>query len=333
MFFCNLPKYLFIRRYLKLEHNQENFVKIKTQLGKHLEEFRKCINQIYFDYWTELSSHCGVFHGIKNFKCKNYNDVKQAIREVKSWDEVQKFAILFYVSFDFIPNWREGVAEAVLQKLGFQINDKGMKDGDRKKKTFIVKMCSQQLTNMRKNASSLGRNTSGFSFTTQRWGKHIKEGKEKDYREYQHFYPWMSLGTYVSTLLPNYCLIFVTKLLFHTLSYQIYESILIYKNTDYDPSKKRRRYRKNTGEDDDDSVIKKKKKTRSIANMSAEELEEEIKETEATLLKMKQKIVELLDVSDDDDGEVNFDIDNPVQNKITYSPARMKPVRASLLYT
>jgi len=183
---------------LDLKSKPKNLFELtRTQLEQQLENIKKSINQVFFNYWTELSSHCGVFYG-KSYKCKNYDDLKQAIREIKSKDDVKSFVVLFYISFDFIPNWREAVGEAVLKQHGLQIDVDHEIGGGRKKKTFIAKMASQQITNMRKNLCKLGQETSGFSFTNSRWGDHIKEGKENDFRLPKYFYPWMALGKLVS---------------------------------------------------------------------------------------------------------------------------------------
>jgi hypothetical protein len=189
-----LPNFL-CNSYLGLQ-SPLNKELLRSGLELQLETVKKSINQVYFDYWTELSAHCGVFYG-KSFKCKNYSDIKQAIREIRNKDEVKSFVVLFYISFDFIPNWRELVGEAVLKQHGLQI-DRGTDRVVRKKKTFIERMSSQQINNMQKNLCKLGQGTSGFSFTNMRWGDHIKAGKDKEFRLPKHFYPWRALGKLVS---------------------------------------------------------------------------------------------------------------------------------------
>lgn len=46
---------------------------------------------------------------------KTYKQIQQMMREARSLNDMNKFVGLFYLSFDYIPNWKDDLAEALLR--------------------------------------------------------------------------------------------------------------------------------------------------------------------------------------------------------------------------
>lgn len=180
---------------MNIKINNENFLQVKAQLQAQRKQIQKTINQALFDFWVTTSKYCGVYKDTtKKFFCQNYKEIQTALTRIKSRKEAECFVVLYYLSVDFVPNWRKKLAEAVLRNLGLYIenssssyDEKDTRDG----KNFIERMVSQQYTNMCKNASHIARRNTGYWFTKKRWGKYKRPEGNNDFREPKHFYEWM----------------------------------------------------------------------------------------------------------------------------------------------
>lgn len=149
----------------------------------------------------------------------NWFEFQNAIRSVSTKEKAKEICQIIYVSLNFIPNFREHIAKAVLASCNYKILQENNEDEllslkkkkngkrQRKKRSFIHKLISQMTTNLRKNINRVSISSNGIQYTKIIPEDEV-EARSKDKLSHLRFYEWMIVGEYVSFIcdINNVCL-------------------------------------------------------------------------------------------------------------------------------
>ena len=153
----------------------------------------------------DVAVHIGLTYGSNNIVVDNWMKFQNAVRCVTNREEGRKICEIIYVSLNFVINYREQMATAVLAfcKLKIMKEDnnlfKNTNTKTRKKRSFILKLISQMQTDERKLLNGQAERCTGFSYTKQNPDGDDSRYKGKiDVQRHLKFYDWMIMGAHVS---------------------------------------------------------------------------------------------------------------------------------------
>jgi hypothetical protein len=166
----------------------------KELLDNHLHHFKKLCNEFLIRYFVILTKHLSIFYdGDK--KCENWSHIVASFCQCQNREDVEKFLVLLYISFDFVENSRDQLAAAVLRQIGLRVVKTDVKH-NRKKINCFQRIASRVLSELRKSLNRMGPKTCGWTITNIRPGfvLDLEEIDESGYRMHKHIYPWMING-------------------------------------------------------------------------------------------------------------------------------------------
>lgn len=154
----------------------------------------------------DVALRIGLTYGANNTLVDNWMKFQNAVRSVTNREEGRKICEIIYVSLNFVIDYREQMADAVLAycKLRVMKEDRNLfnntNNKTRKKRPFIFKLISQMQTDERKLLNAQAEKCTGFSYTKQNPDGDDSRytGKQIDTRRHLKFYDWMIMGAYVS---------------------------------------------------------------------------------------------------------------------------------------
>jgi hypothetical protein len=177
------------------------------------------IKAVIRGFWAEIASRVNLTYN-GGTKVDSWRAFQNAIRCVRSRQEGKIICEIIYLSLNFVSHYRELIANVVLASCNYKILNEssaaciGLKSrkgsGTRKKRSFIIKLISQAMTDARKGINLQALNHTGFTYTKTVPEEEV-DARSKDKQNHLRFYDWMIMGEYVSYIL--YVLSDVVKLL------------------------------------------------------------------------------------------------------------------------
>lgn len=175
------------------------------QLTKHKHLLQETIKECLKGFWVDVAIKSRLTYGPQRKVVDTWVKFQNAIRSVTNRKEAQKICEILYVSLNFVFNYREQMADAVLNFCKLRILDTKKENSSnhsnngvrsRKKRSFVLKLISQMQTDVRKTCNTDAENHTGFTYTKQ--NPDGDDGRRlKDKHRYLKFYDWMIMGTYV----------------------------------------------------------------------------------------------------------------------------------------
>ena len=189
---------------LKQEVTKETVSNHMKDLVWHKKRFMKVCRQFLERFFVNLAPELNIkYDGVR--QVENWSHILTAFCQVRNREEVEKFLVLMYISFDYIKGYREKLCNAVLRQIGLRIvkssvsnRDKGTKE--RKRISTFESMTSICINGFRKSISRMGADTCGWSMTNVRPGYVFNDENEYEFRDRKKVYEWMVNGKQVSIL-------------------------------------------------------------------------------------------------------------------------------------
>jgi hypothetical protein len=186
----------------KLEKTEENQQRTWDELVGHLHSLKMTIKHVLKEYFVDVAKQMGIKYGKYNSTIGDWQSMQDAIRHVDTYSKAQQMLVVFFLSFDLIPNYRELIANTVLNFCNMEMvpekiqhNHDGAKT--RAKKYFIVKLVTAILNEQRKNVNGCSQQSCGYWYTITRPEEEINSNAT-NYRIRGRIYDWMVGGTFVS---------------------------------------------------------------------------------------------------------------------------------------
>lgn len=190
-------------QFLGIECSDSNLSEQKDILILHLKRFKQVSSDFCEKFFVKLSAHLGIYYDErKEVEC--WSHVTTAFNQCETTEDVEKFLVLVYLSFDFIDNYRQKLTNAVLHQLGIKVikpmYSKKAANKPRKRISCFERITTVIINSFRKSINRLGPDTCGWTITNSRPGYVIDETADDDYREPKTMYKWMICGKKVKIL-------------------------------------------------------------------------------------------------------------------------------------
>lgn len=190
-------------KYMKKSINPDSKSAMRNQIICHKQNLSKTadcwIKWYYADVANSLKWKYEGRYAVTSFK-----HIQEVMKESRCLDDMNKFVGLLYLSFDYIPNWKEDLAEALLVHHSLAMDytfkkqesmDPSQKKRDSKRaregKNCIVRLITYCVDNIRKLLNQLGRTQTGFHTTSRRPSNFAKHPKDHTAKLPFWIYNWM----------------------------------------------------------------------------------------------------------------------------------------------
>lgn len=197
-----------IRRcdYLGWARTRDNYDKCYREITSHIYLFKEQIKNLIQAYFIDLAIKLN-FQIQNRYAISNFDDFLSAVRQISNYSDARKVLMIIYLSFDFLPGYRDDLGDAILTHLNFRMLDAIDSENDENEDTesessvakhsFMYKLVSKIINEQRKIINNHSINSCGLQYTITRTKRQKEEAKGKS-RELKTFYPWMINGVLVS---------------------------------------------------------------------------------------------------------------------------------------
>ena len=189
-------------KFLGIEETAENIAEQRRQLKLHDTKYKSVCKDFIDRFFVMLCPHLQiVYDGTR--VVENFSHIIASYCQCQTRNDVMKFVVLLYLSFDFVERYREKLTNAVLRQIGLRVVKSGI-DYNKKKQPRKRINCFESITSVlinerRKSINRIGPNTCGWTITNIRPGYVLNRLNETRYRIEKHFYEWMINGERVSS--------------------------------------------------------------------------------------------------------------------------------------
>lgn len=184
--------------FLGIEPTTENLNTQLDDLNTHRRLYKKVGKCFCQQYFVDVGNMLGIKYGVNQQPLSEWDHVVQAFTEADSRAKMKKFAILLYVSFEFIPNYKKQMTDAIMRHCGLKVQKKGKKDRGLNCFHHLSSLCINILRN---SLNEMGQKGHGY-YTTKVQPKKLKRKDDHltndTVRKKRWFYGWMVLGKPVS---------------------------------------------------------------------------------------------------------------------------------------
>jgi hypothetical protein len=203
-------KYVFNRLAFKGEKAEVGdslFKKAKDELTTHKHMLQETIKQVLRGFWADVAQHLRLTYGKEGKLVDSWVKFQNCIRSVTTRQEAKIVCMILYLSLNFVFSFRDQIATAVLTFCKYKIlkepkrvnvSPSGRKT--RQKRSFVKKLISQMMTDLRKGINGDAELHTGFTYTKQN-PDGGDDTRAKDKHSHLKFYDWMVMGSYVSIYL------------------------------------------------------------------------------------------------------------------------------------
>ena len=158
-------------------------------MKKYYQEY---IFELIYKFWFDIANKLEMNRGGEEIR--DTRQLHMSIARFRSIDDCRKVLIMMYIVLDFLHDYQYKIKRMVEKKFNIEVLPSPTINGKRRTLDFMIKLITQQLTNIRKAFNKDLNKVIGIKCTICKG----KETEENSARVKQWTYPWMITGKFVS---------------------------------------------------------------------------------------------------------------------------------------
>lgn len=186
--------------FLGIEATEEEKERQLAILQHHRRQYKNIGRLFVEKYFIEVCNQLKITYGPSQLKITEWDHVVQAFLDATTKEKMKKFAILFYVSFDFIPSYKQDMTQAILRKMGLKVVKKTKSERGMNCFHGLSSLCIKLI---RDSLNEMGDKNHGLYTTKVRPHYILRKNQNLGRvtsRKPKTFYGWMIAGKHVSMM-------------------------------------------------------------------------------------------------------------------------------------